>query len=154
MPNILISDKLSKRCAERLRAEPGFEVKSRPGLKRRELIGALAEADALIVRSATRVDREILESAPRLKAIGRAGEGVDNIDVVAATEHGVVVMNTPGGNTVSAAEHTFGLMIALARRIPEGDRSIGEGKWNRSALVGVAAWRRSKAQPALAHSSG
>jgi D-3-phosphoglycerate dehydrogenase len=137
MPRILIADDVSDACASRLRSEPGFEVDARPGLPPAELRAALAEADALVVRSATQVDAALLRAAPRLKAVGRAGEGVDNIDVEAATERGIVVMNTPGGNTVSAAEHTFGLMMALARRIPEADRSVEQGRWERKRLLGV-----------------
>jgi len=134
MPKIVIADALAAACAERLAQEPGFEVASQPGLPREELMRLLADADALVVRSATRVDRELLLAAPDLKVVGRAGEGVDNIDVAAATEAGVVVMNTPGGNTVSAAEHTLALLLALARDIPAACQSVAEGRWERRQL--------------------
>ena len=137
MTAILIADAVSPLCAERLSAAPGFTVQERPGMSREELLDAVAETEGLVVRSATRVDAEVLAAAPRLRAVGRAGEGVDNIDVEAATERGVVVMNTPGGNTISAAEHTLALMMALARNVPEGHRTLSEGLWERSRLIGV-----------------
>src|SRR6266542_4969746 len=96
----------------------------------------LAEADALLVRSETRVTVELLDAAPRLRVIGRAGAGVDTIDVDAATERGIVVVNAPGGNAVAAAEHTLALMFALARRVAAADASLKRGEWARGAYVG------------------
>ncbi|MGD8377346.1 MAG: phosphoglycerate dehydrogenase, partial [Acidobacteriota bacterium] len=136
MVRILIADKVAPACAERLKAA-GFQVDLGAGRPREETLAALASADGLVVRSATKVDTGLLDGAPGLKAIGRAGEGVDNIDVAAATERGIVVMNTPGGNTISAAEHTLGLLIALARRIPEADRSMRDHRWERGRFLGV-----------------
>ena len=98
---------------------------------------ALATADALIVRSATKVTRELLARAPSLKAIGRAGVGVDNIDLPAATERGIAVFNAPGGNTIAAAELTMALLISVARRIPAAEASVRRGEWNRAAFKGV-----------------
>ncbi len=130
---IVVADPISKRGIELLR-EPGWEVLT-PA--REALRGTLATADALIVRSATRVTSELLESAPRLRVVGRAGVGVDNIDVDEATARGVLVMNTPGGNSVSVAEHTLALMLAVARHIPQLNASVHAGRWEKSGGVGV-----------------
>src|SRR5262244_1366695 len=97
----------------------------------------MADADALIVRSATKVIAELLDRASRLRVVGRAGVGVDNIDLEAATKRGVLVMSTPGGNAVSVAEHTFALMLALARQVPRLDRAIHEGRWEKSSAAGT-----------------
>jgi len=97
----------------------------------------LADADALIVRSATKVTADVLEQAPRLKVVGRAGVGVDNVDVEAATRRGIVVANAPESNVVSAAEHTLGLLVALARNIPQAHAALREGRWERSRYGGV-----------------
>ena len=97
----------------------------------------LAEANGLIVRSATKVDRDFLEGTPKLTVVGRAGVGVDNIDMDAATEQGIAVLNAPAGNTVSAAELTMALMLSTARRIPGADRSVRLGEWRRSAFAGT-----------------
>jgi D-3-phosphoglycerate dehydrogenase / 2-oxoglutarate reductase len=134
MPKIVITDATSEACAARFAEAPGFVVEAGTGLPRDDLKRALRDADGLVVRSATRVDRELLSAAPQLKVVGRAGEGVDNVDVEAATEAGVVVMNTPGGNTVSAAEHTLALILALARDLPDACRSVAEGRWERKRL--------------------
>ncbi len=107
------------------------------GKSREELEGLLEDAQALIVRSATKVDRELIESAPRLRVIGRAGIGVDNIDLDAATEHGVLVVNAPHANTISAAEHTLALMLAQARNIPRADATLRSGVWDRKSFKGV-----------------
>ena len=115
----------------------GLLVDVRTGLKPQELKEIVGEYDGLIVRSATKVTKEIIERAQRLKVIGRAGIGVDNIDVPAATEKGIVVMNTPQGNALAAAEHTIGLLFAAARRIPQADRSMKEGRWEKKAFMGV-----------------
>ncbi|HEY0583143.1 MAG TPA: NAD(P)-dependent oxidoreductase, partial [Chloroflexota bacterium] len=96
----------------------------------------IGEADALLVRSETRVTAELLDRAPRLRVIGRAGAGVDTIDVTAATARGIVVVNAPGGNAVAAAEHALALMFSLARHIPLADRLMKQGQWKRSQLVG------------------
>jgi D-3-phosphoglycerate dehydrogenase / 2-oxoglutarate reductase len=134
---VLIADKVSKTCAEVLRRE-GFEAEHRPGLSPDELKEAVAGAAGLVVRSDTRVTDEVMAAAPGLKVVGRAGAGVDNIDVVSATRRGIVVMNAPGENTISAAEHTMSMILALARRIPAADRSMRAGRWERgSAFLGV-----------------
>ncbi len=133
---ILISDAVAETCADRLRGQ-GFEVDYAPGLDARDLPGRIADCQGLIVRSATKVTAELLTVARNLKVVGRAGTGVDNIDVPRATELGVAVVNSRGANTISAAEHTFALMISLARRIPAAHMSLVSGEWRRSAFVGV-----------------
>ena len=133
---VLIAEPMSPAAAALL-GERGIEAASRPGLAREALLEALAGVDALLIRSATRVDDRLLAAAPRLKLVGRAGIGTDNVDVVAATARGVVVMNTPFGNAVTTAEHSIAMMMALARRIPGADRSMKAGAWEKSRFVGV-----------------
>ncbi|MDX2161114.1 MAG: hydroxyacid dehydrogenase [bacterium] len=109
-----------------------------PGqMTRDQVMAAIHDADALIIRSATKVDAAMLDAAVKLRLIARAGVGVDNVDVPAATAKGVIVMNTPDGNTISTAEHTFGLMLALARHIPQAHASLAGGKWDRKSYMGV-----------------
>ena len=134
---ILISDKLSPQGLDRLAVFPDLKVDHRPGLSTGELLEAIGEYDALIVRSGTKVTAEIIAAGKRLKLIGRAGIGVDNIDVKAATKRGIVVMNTPGGNNVTTAEHTITLMLSIARNITQASASLGSGKWERSKFTGV-----------------
>lgn len=136
MPRVLIADKLESAGVELLRTL-GIEVEIRLGLRDEALAAALRECDACIVRSQPRITAECLEIPGRLRAIARAGVGVDNIDVPAATRKGVVVMNTPGGNTVSAAEHTIALLLALARRVPAADAVMKAGGWDRNKFVGT-----------------
>lgn len=113
------------------------EVRDLVGADRSEVVAALKDANALIVRSATDVDRAMIEAAPLLEVVGRAGIGVDNIDLEAATEHGVMVVNAPNANTISAAEHTMALILAQARRVAEADASLREGRWDRKKFEGV-----------------
>ena len=120
MPRVFLSDKLENPCLDLLR-EAGIELDNRPGLKGAALQEALQAADGVIVRSGTRLSADLLENPGKLRAIVRAGVGVDNIDVAAATRKGIVVMNTPGGNTVSTAEHTITMMMALSRHIACAD---------------------------------
>ncbi|HLB00476.1 MAG TPA: hydroxyacid dehydrogenase, partial [Bacteroidota bacterium] len=133
---ILIADEMDARALE-VFSEEGFETVYRPEISAAELLGDVAEYDALIVRSRTKVSREVLRVGTRLKLVGRAGAGVDNIDVAEATRRGVIVMNTPGGNTVSTAEHTISLMLALSRNIPRADRSVREMRWERKEFTGT-----------------
>ena len=132
---VLVADEISKSGIEMLSAE-GYEVDVKTGLDEAALSSAIDDYDVLIVRSATKVTRKVVENS-RLKVIGRAGIGVDNIDVAAATERGILVMNAPSGNVVSTAELTIGLMFALARRIPEADASMRRGEWKRKELKGA-----------------
>jgi D-3-phosphoglycerate dehydrogenase len=131
--NILIAEPVSPAGIELFRSQPGWNtVVSNP----KEYAQHLADADALLVRSAVQVNRAVLEKAPRLKVIGRAGVGVDNVDLDAATEAGVLVMNTPGGNAISVAEHTLALMLAMARHIPQANASTRAGKWEKKKFMG------------------
>jgi D-3-phosphoglycerate dehydrogenase len=128
LPLILIADPI---------ADEGLEILRQHARVERGLGDALGEADALLVRSETRVTAELLDKAPRLRVIGRAGAGVDTIDVEAATERGIVVVNAPGGNAVAAAEHTLALMFALARRVAAADASLKRGEWARGTYIGT-----------------
>ncbi len=135
-PRVLIADELSPRAAE-IFAERGVETETRIGLKPEQLLEIVDGFDGLAIRSATKVTAEVLAAAPRLKVVGRAGIGVDNVDVAAATAAGVVVMNTPFGNSVTTAEHAIAMMFALARQLPAADRSTRAGKWEKSRFMGV-----------------
>lgn len=134
---VVATDRISKKGLAPLRDDDRFEVVRIHDSSDPEFAAEIKTAAGLIVRSATRVDATVLDSAPDLRVVGRAGVGVDNIDVAAASERGVAVMNSPGGNTISAAELTMALMLAVARRVTEADRLIREGKWERSGLQGV-----------------
>jgi len=136
MPKVLISDPMDPKAAEIFRAA-GIEVDERPDLPKDELKAVIGDYDGLAIRSATRVDAELLDAAPRLKVIGRAGIGVDNVDIPAATARGVVVMNTPFGNSITTAEHAVALMFALARELPAADSSTQAGKWEKNRFMGV-----------------
>jgi len=136
MPKVLISDKMDPRAAAIFR-ERGVEVDEKPGLSKDELIAIIGDYDGLAIRSATKVGRDVLNAATKLKVVGRAGIGVDNVDIPAASAKGVVVMNTPFGNSITTAEHAIALMFALARDIPEADRSTQAGKWEKNRFMGV-----------------
>src|ERR1700733_10996978 len=136
MPKVLISDKLSPAAVEIFR-QRGIDVDFKPGLSPAELRAIIAPYDGLAVRSATKVTRELLDAATNLKVVGRAGIGVDNVDVKSATTRGVVVMNTPHGNTITTAEHAIAMMFALARQIPEASVSTKSGKWEKNRFMGV-----------------
>jgi len=130
---VIVADKISERGVELLR-KAGWNIV----LTTKDTLNAeIADADALIVRSATKVTAELLDKAPRLRAVGRAGVGVDNIDLDAATTRGVLVMSTPGGNAISVAEHTFALLLSLARQVPRLDKAMHEGKWEKSSAAGT-----------------
>src|SRR6185369_8517179 len=132
----LATDKLAPQGVEIFRANSEIEFDSKPGMPPAELAAAVGTYDALVIRSGTKVTAEILREPGKLRVIGRAGIGVDNIDVAAATKKGIVVMNTPGGNNVTTAEHTITLMLALARWIPQADASLHAGKWERTKFEG------------------
>ena len=134
---VLISDKLAPEAAEKLTAVEGIEVDNSPGLETEELKAHLADAEALIIRSATKVTAELLEHAPKLRFIARAGVGVDNVDIPAASRRGIIVMNTPGGNTLSTAEHTLALLLALSRNVYPACRSLKDGQWDRKSFMGT-----------------
>jgi D-3-phosphoglycerate dehydrogenase / 2-oxoglutarate reductase len=136
---VLVTDKLAEEGLARLRAEPGIEVVVDTKLAQdpASLRQKLFEADGIVIRSGTQLTAEILDGQSRLKAIVRAGVGVDNIDVTAATRRGIVVMNTPGGNTISTAEHTMALLLALARNVTKANDSLKSGKWERTKFTGT-----------------
>jgi len=134
---VLVSDPLAKEGLAILKAESGIEVIEKTGMSEEELLAAIKGCEAIIVRSETKVTRKVIEAADSLKVIGRAGVGLDNVDVVAASERGIVAMNTPGGNTVSAAEHTCALLLALSRNVPQAHASMKAGEWNRKKFKGV-----------------
>ena len=133
---ILVTDSLAPEGLAVLAAEPAFDLRVRPGVTGDDLLREVAEAHALLVRSGTRVTAEVLAAAPKLRVVGRAGTGVDNIDVPAATRSGVAVMNTPGGNSIAATEHTLALMLALFRNVPAAHRDLAEGNWSRKRYLG------------------
>lgn len=133
---VLVTDRVSLSGLWPL-SEEGFELVSVDDSSSGEFAAELETVDALIVRSATRVTGEMLQTAPRLKAVGRAGVGVDNVDIPAATQRGIAVFNAPGGNTIAAAELTLGLMIAAARKISAAEASLRRGEWDRSGFKGV-----------------
>ncbi len=136
MPKVLISDELSDRAAEIFR-ERGLEVDVKTGLKPDELKAIIADYDGLAIRSATKVTADVIALAEKLKVVGRAGIGVDNVDIPAATGRGIVVMNTPDGNSITTAEHTIALLLSMARQIPAADRSTQAGKWEKSRFMGT-----------------
>ena len=133
---VLISDKMDPKAAAIFR-DRGIEVDEKPGLTPEELKAIIGDYDGLAIRSATKVTKAILEAATNLKVVGRAGIGVDNVDIPAATARGVVVMNTPFGNSITTAEHAIALMFALARQLPEADASTQAGKWEKNRFMGV-----------------
>ena len=137
MFKVLISDTVARECIDILQGTGKIDVDVKTDLSPEELKGIINDYDALVVRSATKVSENIISSAKKLKVIGRAGAGVDNIDVSKATNSGIVVMNTPGGNTISTAEHAFCLMMALSRNITQADCSIKAGRWDRQKYMGV-----------------
>lgn len=132
---VLVADQLSEAGVEALAAH--FDVDVRTGLEKAALVAAIGDYDAVVVRSATTVDADVIAAGSRLKVIARAGIGLDNVDVQAATARGVLVCNAPQSNVVSAAEHTVALLLALARMIPQADRSLRAGEWKRTAFQGV-----------------
>jgi D-3-phosphoglycerate dehydrogenase len=136
MPKVLISDKMDPKAAQIFR-ERGVEVDEITGKTPEELIAIIGDYDGLAIRSSTKVTKAILAAATNLKVIGRAGIGVDNVDIPAASAQGVVVMNTPFGNSITTAEHAIALMFALARQLPEADASTQAGKWEKNRFMGV-----------------
>ncbi|MFZ0014290.1 MAG: hydroxyacid dehydrogenase [Acidimicrobiia bacterium] len=134
---ILVTDKVALSGLYPIVNDDDFSVVSIDDSASAEFVSALAEADALIVRSATTVTRDMIGLAPRLRAVGRAGVGVDNVDIPAASEKGIAVFNAPGGNTIAAAELTMALLLSMARRVPVADASLRSGGWDRAAFKGV-----------------
>jgi D-3-phosphoglycerate dehydrogenase len=133
---VLVSDKMSPKVQELLTRE-GLQVDVRPGMTPEELAAAIGDYEGLVIRSATKVTPELLAHARSLKVVGRAGSGLDNVDLPEATKRGIVVMNTPGGNTVTTAEHAFSMLCSLARNIPQATASLKAGKWEKNKFMGV-----------------
>src|SRR5688572_28243640 len=133
---IFVADEVSDSGLQPLR-DAGFAIDKRTGLGSEELGQLLLGCAGLVVRSETKVSPQLMDAASTLRVIGRAGVGVDNIDVAAATARGIVVMNAPDGNTITTAEHTLALLIALARRVPQANISLKAGKWERKRFIGV-----------------
>lgn len=136
MMRILVSDSLSEEGINILK-EGGFEVVHKPDISAEDLVREIPEYDGLVIRSRTTVTADVIKAGRKLKVIGRAGVGLDNVDVPTATKHGVIVMNTPGGNTLSTAEHTWAMIMSVARSVPQADRSMHEGRWDKKKFTGV-----------------
>ncbi len=134
---VLIADKLSEDGIRLLKEDPGLEVDIKTGLGPKDLAAIIGPYEGLVVRSSTKVTAEVIAAAERLRVIGRAGVGLDNVDADAATKRGIIVMNVPAGNTISTAEHTFTLLLALARHIPQSNASLRQGQWERGKFVGT-----------------
>ncbi|MFB3117711.1 MAG: hydroxyacid dehydrogenase, partial [Myxococcota bacterium] len=145
MAKVLVTDTLAPQGLEILEHAPGFTVVVEPGLKGDELLVAVADAEGLVIRSGTQVSAEVIAAAEKLQVIGRAGIGVDNVDVPAATARGIVVMNTPSGNNITTAEHTIALLISLARHIPQATASMKAGNWEKSSFTGMELYNRTLA---------
>lgn len=133
---VLVSDPLGQGGMDILRKEKNLQVDEKAGLKPEELKAIIGDYDAILVRSGTKVTKEIIEAGKKLRVIGRAGVGVDNVDTEAATKRGIIVMNTPEGNTISTAEHSFSMLMAVARNIPQADASVKKGEWKRGKFQG------------------
>lgn len=142
MFKILVSDSLSEEGLSILKTSKEFVVDVKTGLKPDELKSIIGQYDALVVRSATKVNREIIDAGTKLKIIGRAGVGLDNVDLKAATARGIIVMNTPAGNTISTAEHTMSMILSLSRNIPLADLSMKKGEWKRKDFMGVELYNK------------
>jgi D-3-phosphoglycerate dehydrogenase len=142
VPKVLVSDPLAREGLAILEAARGVELVNAPGLEGLELLAAVRDADGLIVRSGTQVTREVIEGAPRLRVIGRAGIGVDNVDVPTATARGIAVVNTPEGNNITTAEHAIALLVSLARHIPAASASMKAGRWEKSRFQGMELYNR------------
>ncbi|HTY16129.1 MAG TPA: phosphoglycerate dehydrogenase [Myxococcota bacterium] len=137
MARVLVSDSLAPQGLEILQQARGIEVDYAPDLAPAALLERIRDAEGLVIRSGTKVTRAVLEAAEKLRVVGRAGIGVDNVDVAAATERGVVVVNTPSGNNVTTAEHAIALLVSLARHVPQATASMKQGKWEKSAFTGT-----------------
>ncbi len=141
-PKVLIADSISQRGIDELSREGALDITIKAGLGETELIKIVPEFSALVVRSQTKVTADVLKAGGKLRVVGRAGVGVDNVDVEAATRRGVVVLNAPGGNTISTAEHAFSLLLSVARKIPQADAVVRGGKWDRKNLEGVELYNK------------
>jgi len=144
-PKVLVADPVSDRGIAELQEGGIIDVTVKTGLKEDQLLEIIGEFDGLVVRSQTKVNARVIDAAKKLKVVGRAGVGVDNVDVESATKRGIIVMNTPAGNTISTAEHAFSLMMSISRNIPQADASMKAGKWDRKSFEGVELYGKSLA---------
>lgn len=142
MPKVLVSDKTAPQGIEILEQTPGLDVTYEPGIDPGKLAECIGEFDGLVIRSGTKVTAEVIAQADKLRVVGRAGIGVDNVDLAAATQRGIVVMNTPEGNNVTTAEHALSLLLSLARHIPQATASMKAGKWEKSQFQGMELYNR------------
>jgi D-3-phosphoglycerate dehydrogenase len=138
---VLVSDNISHRGVD-IMTQAGLKVDVKTGLAPDELKKIIGRYEGLVIRSATKVTADIIDAARKLKVIGRAGSGLDNVDKEAATKRGIVVMNTPGGNTITTAEHTIALMVSMARMIPQATASMKQGKWEKKKFMGVELYNK------------
>src|SRR5258707_7262625 len=141
-PKVLIADSISQRGVDELGRENALQVRAKRGLNDRELLELIPPFSALVVRSKTKVPAEILNAGNKLRVVGRAGVGVDNVDVETATRRGVVVLNAPGGNTISTAEHAFSLLLSVARKIPQADANVRSKNWDKKNFEGVELYNK------------
>jgi D-3-phosphoglycerate dehydrogenase / 2-oxoglutarate reductase len=142
LPKVLIADSISQRGVEELSRDRALDVTVKTGLSEKDLLSVIPEFAALVVRSQTRVTADILNAGAKLRVVGRAGVGVDNVDVETATRRGVVVLNAPGGNTVSTAEHAFSLLLSVARKIPQADANVRSKHWDKKNFEGVELYNK------------
>ena len=140
MAKVLVSDSVDQTGINIISQVAQVDVKT--GLSPEELVKIIPEYDALMIRSGTKVTKEVIEAANQLKIIGRAGVGVDNVDVAAATRKGIVVVNSPEGNTIAAAEHALAMMLSLSRHIPDAHHSVKNGKWDRKKYIGSEVYKK------------
>ena len=141
-PKVLIADHISQRGVDELTRDGVIDLAIRTGLSENELIDVIPDIAALVVRSQTKVTAEILNAGHKLRVVGRAGVGVDNVDVETATRRGVVVLNAPGGNTISTAEHAFSLLLCVARKIPQADANVRSKHWDKKTFEGVELYNK------------
>ncbi|HEV2096490.1 MAG TPA: hydroxyacid dehydrogenase, partial [Chthoniobacterales bacterium] len=143
VPKVLVADPISQSGMDELGRDNALEVSLQTGLTESALVNLIPEFSAVVVRSETKITAAVLNAGSRLRVVGRAGVGVDNVDVEIATRRGVIVMNTPGGNTVSTAEHAFSLLLCAARKLPQADAMVRSGKWSRKEFQGVELYNKS-----------
>src|SRR4029078_3328998 len=141
-PKVLIADSISQRGIDELAREGALDVTIKTGLSEKDLSDVIPECAGMVVRSQTKVTAAILNAGNKLRVIGRAGVGVDNVDVETATRRGVIVLNAPGGNTVSTAEHAFSLLLSAARKIPQADANIRSKNWDKKNFEGVELYNK------------
>jgi len=140
--SVLVTGEIDRKGLKLLESEPGFSVDFKPGLTRKQLLQIIGKYDAIICRSETGFDAELASAAKKLRVFARAGVGLDNVDVGAASKHGIAVMNAPAGNTIAAAEHTFALLLSACRLLPNANNSLKQGKWERKRFMGPELYKK------------